>query len=1141
MIAVGIVMRGDELPAARVLARTLARFHPDWPVTGVLLPGLRPELHPDREPFALVPPLELLGQDLAPLLNSAPSAATVPLLRPLLAEHLLDEGAQRVLILAAETEVHGPLDALVERLESGSAVLMPRLLGTLPDDRERPDGQDLIDKGEIDDGVVAVRATEGGAAFLRWWAERTLEAARRGAKQETGSRFASPLGAAERVFRDLVRLEDDGYGVSFWNLHERPLAMASGGPTAAGSPLRLMRWEGFRPDRPWWLSADATRVLLLDDPVLVELSGARVRALREAGWIRPDVLDAGELPGGVRFDLRLQRLHAEAVDAGATFGDVFTRAGAEAFLAWLDEPAPRGGAGGVTRYAYDAWREREDLQTAYPDLDADAEGFLGWLWVHGRVEMRLQDALLPAPPASVAPEGPAVPGVMVLGYLRGHLGLGQAARAYVESLRAGDVPVATRSVSTDPPVEKRGRGPGPRPEERQFAEQELPDGTPIDVNLLCVNADQLPGFMDELGEELGRGRYQIGHWAWETEFVPERWDGSFALVDEIWANSRYVAGALSRAGDVPVVVVPTAVAPPDPQGGAVPAELDLGDRFVFFFAFDYFSILKRKNPVGLVKAFTQAFAPGEGPLLVLKTINARFRPEDREQLRAAIGDRPDIVLYDAALDPGPMAALFARADAYVSLHRSEGFGITLAESMALGKPVIGTGYSGNTDFMTAQNSYLVDYELVEVGDDAEQYPPHALWAEPDLDHAAALMREVWERPDEARARGRRAATDIDALLSPAAVGRVARERLLRIQARRRNLPRPGAAGSVHPELGERLGFDLGGGAGSGARGAARRALFRAMRPYTSAERRLDEVLAESVRRLAVEVEGSRAALNREHRAAALRERRLAELELRVDALSRRSEPERESQWLRDEAKRLIDGSRAVPFTQGEPFRVFEHPVAGRVHGYRANAAAAIVAEEESYRSFEDVFRGDLDRVRGLAAPFVELLRDHGPVVDVGCGRGELLDLLLAAGIEARGVDLDAGMAEVARERGLDVTVEDALTYLEREADGSLGAIVSMQVIEHLPGEALRRLFALAHAKLRPGGLFVAETVNPHAVHALKTFWVDLTHQHPVFPEVTLALAADAGFQEAFICHLLGTRDVDRDRFQESSYAVVATR
>ena len=169
-------------------------------------------------------------------------------------------------------------------------------------------------------------------------------------------------------------------------------------------------------------------------------------------------------------------------------------------------------------------------------------------------------------------------------------------------------------------------------------------------------------------------------------------------------------------------------------------------------------------------------------------------------------------------------------------------------------------------------------------------------------------------------------------------------------------------------------------------------------------------------------------------------------------------------------------------------------------------------DEEAYRAFEDVFRGSRERVAGSWRRTSSCSPTTRPVLDVGCGRGELLELLREAGIEARGVDLDAGMAAEGRARGLDVEVGDALALpAALEPTDSLGAIVSMQVIEHLPRMRLPRLFALGRAKLRPGGLFVAETVNPHAAHALKTFWVDLTHQHPIFPEVALALAVGAGF------------------------------
>ena len=107
----------------------------------------------------------------------------------------------------------------------------------------------------------------------------------------------------------------------------------------------------------------------------------------------------------------------------------------------------------------------------------------------------------------------------------------------------------------------------------------------------------------------------------------------------------------------------------------------------------------------------------------------------------------------------------AACDCYVSLHRAEGFGLTMAEAMAIGKPVIATGYSGNVDFMSGENSYLVDYALGRVGPDCEIYPPEGEWAEPSIEHAAELMRRVRDEPAEAAAKGGRARADVARLLA----------------------------------------------------------------------------------------------------------------------------------------------------------------------------------------------------------------------------------------------------------------------------------------------------------------------------------------------------------------------------------------
>jgi len=134
------------------------------------------------------------------------------------------------------------------------------------------------------------------------------------------------------------------------------------------------------------------------------------------------------------------------------------------------------------------------------------------------------------------------------------------------------------------------------------------------------------------------------------------------------------------------------------------------------------------------------------------------------------------------------------------------------------------------------------------------------------------------------------------------------------------------------------------------------------------------------------------------------------------------------------------------------------------------------------------------------------------------------------------------MVERCRAKGHErVEVADANSYLEKCADDSIGVIFCAQVVEHMPYEEFLRFYDLGKRKLKPGGLFIIETVNPHSVPALKTFWVDPTHQHPIFPEVALALCQINGFESAYVFHPNGTGDVESDRYENGEYAVVATK
>jgi glycosyltransferase involved in cell wall biosynthesis len=874
------------LPHVRVLGEALAQRHPDARLAVLLLGDPRDVLGED-ESFDVIwlHELEPVAGDADLICHGWADIATV--LRPRLMQMLIERGASAVVYLEADLEVIASLDSVVALARDRGVVLMPRTPEGVPDDGLEPSDRDLLAAGRISPALIAVSAAQRAQHFLRWWSARladTVESLEPAPLQATNLVLPSLelsrwLDVAPAVFGAAVTmLEEPGFGLSFWNVHARPLTSVEGQLFAAGGSLRCVHFSGFRPDRPYWLSVHGTRARVIDDPVLSALCASYAQRLLGAGWVNPERRSdhAGRLADGTTYDARLRRLHARAVASGEAFGDIFSGAGTEAFVSWLQGPAERGGEAGITRYLYDAYLERSDLQDALPEIDGrDAERLIEWAWEHGRSELDLKPSLLPG--SSTATSDRRL-GVNVVGYLTESLGLGQAARLYVSALRAADLPVGTIGAPVQLPVGRVGQQALARYGRQPFEHTKLPYDAPF--NLLCVNPDSLPELLERDPGVLNTAHYTIGQWGWETDVLPPNWLPMFEQVDELWAYSRYTADMLSRWSPVPVLTIPLPVLVPD-QDATEP--LDFGSDFVFLFTFDFFSTLQRKNPTGLVDAFVRAFAPGEGPRLVLKSMNGSFRPEAVDALRWKIGDRRDIELIDRHISPGAYGALLARSDCYVSLHRAEGFGLTVAESMALGKPVVATGYSGNIDFMTPANSYLVDYHLTKVGPDADHYPAEGTWAEPDLDHAAELIRHVWEHRDEAIRKGQRAARDVNERLSPQVVGRIARARL-ELVARSRRPPdgRRRAASTRRVEFEEierNLSVDLGRGLNRhrGLARLARRLVLRLMRPFTHHQRRLDEAIIEQLRRLSAGTSSEHAHHERDSA-------RLRRLEARVSSL-----------------------------------------------------------------------------------------------------------------------------------------------------------------------------------------------------------------------------------------------------------------
>jgi SAM-dependent methyltransferase len=202
---------------------------------------------------------------------------------------------------------------------------------------------------------------------------------------------------------------------------------------------------------------------------------------------------------------------------------------------------------------------------------------------------------------------------------------------------------------------------------------------------------------------------------------------------------------------------------------------------------------------------------------------------------------------------------------------------------------------------------------------------------------------------------------------------------------------------------------------------------------------------------------------------------------------------------------------------GEEVRAVRGTLAAGAPPPELAGAAQRAAVDSHYTAFENVYRGTREEIRERLLPYLEMLDHQSPIVDLGCGRGELLGLLKAHGLSARGVEGNVQAVRECREAGLDVVQGDLVEFLRAEGEGSLGAVVAIQVAEHLPPPVLQSMLKEAHRALRPAGLLVLETVNPRSVIGfLEVFNRDLTHEKPLHPDTLRFLAAAAGFGDVRI-------------------------
>ena len=378
----------------------------------------------------------------------------------------------------------------------------------------------------------------------------------------------------------------------------------------------------------------------------------------------------------------------------------------------------------------------------------------------------------PVPSPRALPSGPRQASPLLIGYIDAQLGIGQSLRGLAAAIATVGTPFGIYPFGIG--VEGRRSVP--------FMTDRYDEVTPHDVNIIEVSPAELPRVFANVSEDHFAGSYNILRTYWELARGPVVWrqDHGMERIDEIWAPNAFCAEAFRDFFDGPITVVPpcieTALHSGVPDRGRFGLDPDV---FYFIFSFDYHSLPERKNPLAVVRAFLTAFADGERPvgLVVKATGVVGHFPAIKKDIMAAARADGRITVIDQSLSRDDMMSLMAGIDCYVSLHRSEGFGLGMAEAMALEKPVIATAYSGNAEFVTESTGFPIPFTLKPVRPHEYVHTGGQVWAEPDEDACAAAMLLVVDDRAEAASRARAGRAFVEHRYGPLNVGRLATERL----------------------------------------------------------------------------------------------------------------------------------------------------------------------------------------------------------------------------------------------------------------------------------------------------------------------------------------------------------------------------
>jgi glycosyltransferase involved in cell wall biosynthesis len=364
---------------------------------------------------------------------------------------------------------------------------------------------------------------------------------------------------------------------------------------------------------------------------------------------------------------------------------------------------------------------------------------------------------------------PTKKGINVVGYLCAETGLGESARTLINAIKTTRIQHSLIHFKLY----------WLEDHDKRF-KKEFTQRNPHNVNIIVINPEGLDFVLPDLRKEFFENRYNIGYWAWELPDIPTEWKKYESHFDEIWVPSDFVKQAIIKKINKPVTIVPHSIKIKsfDKYGRD---HFGLNDEdFLFSFIFDYNSLFERKNPVAVVRSFKKAFHGNEDVSLVIKCSNPANFGAYHHLLLEEIEQDKRIKIISKRLTRDEIYSLLDVSDAYVSLHRAEGYGLTMAEAMFLGKPVICTNYSGNLDFTKENNSFLVNYKIISLTENIGPYKEGDKWADPDIDQAAKFMIELYDNKELRNEIGNLGRDYIHRRFNPESIGKIIEKRLEQI-------------------------------------------------------------------------------------------------------------------------------------------------------------------------------------------------------------------------------------------------------------------------------------------------------------------------------------------------------------------------